>query len=200
MKYCVIRKESAQKIYTKEDTDIEFIQFKTKENAENYLKYGKIDGVIKNISVFTDGACTNNGKPGAKAGIGVYFGVEDPRNVSRKIDGRQTNNRAELLAIMEVFKILNEEINCGVTVTIYTDSKYSINVLTSWAENWEKNDWKKRNKSQILNLEIIKEGYYFLKKFRNIELKYVEAHTCKGDELSIGNACADNLARQSITE
>ena len=73
-------------------------------------------------------------------------------------------------------------------------------MLTSWAENWEKNDWKKRNKSQILNLEIIKEGYYFLKKYRNVELKYVEAHTCKGDELSIGNACADNLARQSITD
>ena len=99
---------------------------------------------LKIYVVFTDGACANNGKPGAKAGIGVYFGVEDPRNVSRKIDGRQTNNRAELLAIMEVFKILNEEINSGVTVTIYTDSKYSINVLTSWAENWEKNDWKKK--------------------------------------------------------
>ena len=163
------------------------------------MKYGKIDGEIKNISVFTDGACANNGKPGAKAGIGVYFGVEDPRNVSRKIDGRQTNNRAELLAIMEVFKILNEEINSGVTVTIYTDSKYSINVLTSWAENWEKNDWKKRNKSQILNLKLLKR-LLLSKKFRNIELKYVEAHTCKGDELSIGNACADNLARQSITE
>ena len=199
MKYCVIRKESAQKIYTKEDTDIEFIQFNTKENAENYLKYGKINGEIKNIRVFTDGACPNNGKPEAKAGIGVYFGVEDPRNVSRRIDGRQTNNRAELLAIMEVFKILNEEINSGITVTIYTDSKYSINVLTKWGENWEKNEWTKKNKSQILNLEIIKEGYLFSKKFkRNVELKYVEAHTCKGDELSIGNACADNLARQSI--
>ena len=200
MKYCVIRKESAQKIYTKGNTDIEFIQFNSKENAENYLKYGKIDGEIKNIIVFTDGACTNNGKPCAKAGIGVYFGVEDPRNVSRRIDGRQTNKRAELLAIMEVFKLLNEEINTGVSVTIYTDSKYSINVLTTWAENWEKNDWAKKNKSQILNLEIIKEGYYFLKKYRNVELKYVEAHTCKGDKLSIGNACADSLARQSITE
>ena len=200
MKYCVIKKESAQKIYTKEDTDIEFIQFNTKENAEKYLKYGTIDGEIKNIRVFTDGACPNNGKPGAKAGIGVYFGVEDPRNVSRRISGRQTNNRAELLAIMEVFKILNEKINTGVTVTIYTDSKYCINVLTTWSESWEKNDWKKKNKSEILNLEIIKEGYYFLKKYKNVELKYVEAHTCKGDELSIGNACADNLARQSITK
>ena len=63
MKYCVIKKESAQKIYTKEDTDIEFIQFNTKENAENYLKYGKIDGEIKNIRVFTDGACPKMENP-----------------------------------------------------------------------------------------------------------------------------------------
>ena len=49
MKYCVIRKESAQKIYTKGDTDIEFIQFNSKENAENYLKYGKIDTKIIQI-------------------------------------------------------------------------------------------------------------------------------------------------------
>ena len=65
---------------------------------------------------------------------------------------------------MEVFKILNEEINTGVTVTIYTDSKYCINVPTTWSENWEKNDWKKKNKSEILNLEIIKEALLLSKK------------------------------------
>ena len=198
MKYCVIRKESAQKIYTEEDCNIDFVRFDTRENAEIYLKYGRINGEIRNIKVYTDGACSNNGKPGAKAGIGVYFGVEDERNVSRKISGKQTNNRAELLAIMEVFQILNKEINEGVLITIYTDSKYSINVLTVWGENWEKNNWAKKNKSQILNLEIIKEGYYILKKYKNIDLQYIPAHTGKGDEHSIGNACADNLATQSL--
>ena len=105
MKYCVIRKESAQKIYTEGDCNIDFVRFDTRENAETYLKYGKINGEVRTINVYTDGACSNNGKPGAKAGIGVYFGVEDERNVSRKISGKQTNNRAELLAIMEVFQI-----------------------------------------------------------------------------------------------
>lgn len=198
MKYCVIRKESAQKIYTEGDCNIDFVRFDTRENAETYLKYGKINGEVRTINVYTDGACSNNGKPGAKAGIGVYFGVEDERNVSRKISGKQTNNRAELLAIMEVFQILNKDINEGKLVTIYTDSKYSINVLTVWGENWEKNNWAKKNKSQILNLEIIKEGYYTLKKYKNINLQYIQAHTGKGDEHSIGNACADNLATQSL--
>ena len=144
MKYCVIRKESAQKIYTEGDCNIDFVRFDTRENAETYLKYGKINGEVRTINVYTDGACSNNGKPGAKAGIGVYFGVEDERNVSRKISGKQTNNRAELLAIMEVFQILNKDINEGKLVTIYTDSKYSINVLTVWGETGKRTIGQKK--------------------------------------------------------
>jgi ribonuclease HI len=207
MKYCVIKKESSQKIYTVGDCNVEFMRFDTLEQAEQYLGNGEIT-VPGNINVYTDGACSNNGKASAKAGIGVYFGDGDERNVSRKIDGAQTNNRAELLAIIEVFKILCDDISpssppLGVggkkkSITIYSDSKYSINSLTCWGENWEKNNWTKKNKSPILNLEIIKEGYYNLKKYKNIELKYVPAHTENKDTHSIGNAGADNLATLSI--
>lgn len=211
MKYCVIKKESSQKIYTVGDCNVEFMRFDTLEHAEHYLRNGEIT-VPGNINVYTDGACSNNGKASAKAGIGVYFGDGDKRNVSRKIDGAQTNNRAELLAIIEVFKILCDDISVASplpftasmeggktkSITIYSDSKYSINALTCWGENWEKNNWTKKNKSPILNLEIIKEGYYILKKYKNIELKYVAAHTENQDAHSIGNACADNLATVSI--
>ena len=62
------------------------------------------------INVFTDGACSNNGKQNAKAGIGVFFEENDPRNVSRRVDGKQTNNTAELTAILVVFDILREDI------------------------------------------------------------------------------------------
>ena len=44
------------------------------------------------IIVYTDGACIHNGKPNAKAGMGVYFGKDDPRNLSKRVDGKQTNN------------------------------------------------------------------------------------------------------------
>ena len=65
---------------------------------------------MDSIKVFTDGACSNNGKPNAKAGLGVYFGNKDPRNTSKRVVGKQTNNIAELSAIIEVFTILKEEI------------------------------------------------------------------------------------------
>ena len=63
------------------------------------------------IVVYTDGACVNNGKPDARAGYGVYFGKGDERNVSERYKGPQTNNVAEILAIIRALTILKEEID-----------------------------------------------------------------------------------------
>ena len=68
------------------------------------------------ILVFTDGSCSNNGFSNAKAGIGVYFSEDDSRNVSKKIEGKQTNNTAELSAIIEVFKICSKDIEDGKSI------------------------------------------------------------------------------------
>ena len=65
------------------------------------------------INVYTDGACVNNGKPDARAGFGVWFGENDPRNVSESFTGPQTNNRAELLAIIRALTILRDDIEKG---------------------------------------------------------------------------------------
>ena len=58
----------------------------------------------EDITVFTDGSCINNGYKNACAGIGIFFGIDDDRNISKRIMGKQSNNTAELLAIIEVFK------------------------------------------------------------------------------------------------
>eukprot|EP01070_Trichotokara_eunicae_P009965 Trichotokara_eunicae@DN6220_c0_g1_i1.p1 len=50
--------------------------------------------------IYTDGACTNNGKRGATAGYGVHFPSEPHRDISGKLKGLQTNQRAELQAIV----------------------------------------------------------------------------------------------------
>jgi len=52
--------------------------------------------------IYTDGACPNNGKDGARAGIGVWFGRNDPRNISERCPGDQTNNRAEMLVMFSI--------------------------------------------------------------------------------------------------
>ena len=53
-------------------------------------------------NVYTDGACSNNGQRGAKAGLGVYFGTDDPRNCAQRIEGKQTNNTAEYARLQYV--------------------------------------------------------------------------------------------------
>ena len=75
------------------------------------------------MNVYTDGGCDSNGAKDAKAGIGVFFGENDQRNVSKRITGLQTNNRAELSAIIEALRIT---LNYEQDVLIHTDSEYSM--------------------------------------------------------------------------
>lgn len=154
----------------------------------------------KPIVVFTDGACSNNGKDGAKAGIGIYFGKKDPRNVSKRIGGKQTNNTAELTAIICVATILEEEIENGVEVQIYSDSQYAIWCCTSYGAKCEKAGWRNPNdKSKpIPNVELVKFAYETYKGKTNVKFNHVMAHTGKRDAISKGNEKADILACQSI--
>ena len=201
MTFLVIDKECANTIFTDDEPEIEMLEFETKEDAEYYLRYGTKKKVDKNdtIKVFTDGACSMNGSVNAKAGIGVYFGKGDKRNISKRITGKQTNNTAELYAVIEVFSVLKNEIEQGGNVIVYTDSEYVIKCCTSYGEKCEKNNWKKK-KGEIPNLELVKEAYSLYKKFDNVQLEWIRAHTNQTDELSIGNEGADKLANMSIGE
>ena len=199
MTFLVIDKKCASTVFTEDDPEIEMLEFETKEEAEYYLRYGVKKNVDSNdvIKVFTDGACSMNGSVNAKAGIGVYFGKGDKRNISKKIIGKQTNNTAELSAVIEVFNVLNEEIKQGKSIIIYTDSEYVIKCCTSYGEKCEKNNWKKK-KGEIPNVKLVKEAYSLYKEFDNVKLEWIRAHTNQTDELSIGNEGADKLANMSI--
>ena len=129
------------------------------------------------INVFTDGACSNNGKQNAKAGIGVFFEENDPRNVSRRVDGKQTNNTAELTAIVVVFDILREDIEQGKNIIIHSDSEYSINCMTKWGVKWAQDNWSKKT---IKNLELVKEGYELFQQFPNVSIDDI-THDSKFD-------------------
>ena len=144
--------------------------------------------------VYTDGACSNNGKEIAKAGIGIYFQDNDSRNVSKRITGKQTNNRAELLAIIVAYFIIEKDVDAGKTIVIVTDSEYSIRCFTTYGEKCEKQGWKK----DIPNKELVRQGYELFKDTPTISLKHVRAHTGATDVHSIGNAKADAFATQCL--
>lgn len=147
-----------------------------------------------NIYVYTDGSCINNGKPNAIAGIGIYFGQNDIRNISSRIPGKQTNNVAELAAIILAILILKNELDEGKNIVIYSDSIYAIRCLTSYARKLEEREFI--SDKPIPNLQLIKKGLSLMRD--NIELRHIASHTGKKNRHSLGNEMADKLAARAI--
>lgn len=83
------------------------------------------DDSPKELVVYTDGACSKNGKAGAKAGYAVYFGEENPYNVSEPLPETPTNQRAEMTAVLEAMRItLDHGLVAGTgNLVICTDSQ-----------------------------------------------------------------------------
>lgn len=89
--------------------------------------------------IYTDGSSIGNGKVGASAGVGVFFGEGDVRNISERLarDSPQTNQRAELTAILRAL----QAVDAAEGVRIMTDSKYSISCVTDWYRKWSQTGW-----------------------------------------------------------
>ena len=169
-------------------------KFNTIEEAEQFIKNEKIDDFNPEYYVYTDGACSNNGKQNALAGIGIFFGIDDIRNKSHKIKGKQTNNTAELSAIIETYNIIKEDIINGIKIAIVSDSKYAIRCVTSYGSKCYKKNWD----VNIPNKELVKNAYEIYKNKLNIKFIYIKAHTNNKDIHSIGNYNADKLANIAI--
>jgi ribonuclease HI len=98
--------------------------------------------------VFTDGACTNNGKPAAKAGVGIAYGDDVGSRLSIPITDTEddfplrSNQRAELCAakfgLELVVKARTEECDSEAEVWIIaTDSEYVVEGMTKWLPTWK---------------------------------------------------------------
>ena len=144
--------------------------------------------------VYTDGACTNNGHKNAAAGIGIYFGDDDQRNVSAKIDGKQSNNTAELSAIIKTYEILKNDIEMGKDITIVSDSVYAIRCAGEYGLKNANYNWGK----DIPNKELVRQIYELYSAQPNVKFMHIKAHTANQDIHSIGNDHADRLANMAI--
>lgn len=149
---------------------------------------------IPDYYVYTDGSCYNNGKINAISGIGVYFGNNDPRNISKRITGKQSNNTAELTAIIEAFNIIKNDINNGLKITIVTDSEYAIKCVSSYGKKCEDKMWN----IDIPNKELVKTVYECYKDKTNVKFMHIRSHTDNNDIHSVGNDSADKLANMAI--
>lgn len=145
--------------------------------------------------VYTDGACSNNGCAKSRAGLGVYFSEGDVRNLSKSVVGKQTNNTAELSAVVEAYYLIQDDLKMGKKIGLVTDSEYVLKCVGSYGEKCERLGWKK--KKPIPNIELLKEAY-LLYKDSGVEFIHIDAHTGRQDVHSLGNEGADKLAVAAI--
>ncbi|KAF8191386.1 ribonuclease H-like protein [Pholiota molesta] len=134
------------------------------------------------VTVYTDGSCENNGHEDARAGAGIWFGENDPRNQAIRIPEliEQSNNVGELIAILAAIEIVPTESK----LNIFTDSQYAINNIHENGLRLEKRGWidvanKNILQKIIASLRGRKGDTYFIK---------VKGHS--GDK---GNEEADKL-------
>ncbi|XP_003746993.1 ribonuclease H1 [Galendromus occidentalis] len=136
--------------------------------------------------VYTDGACSGNGMAGAKAGIGVYWGDGDPRNVSEPLKGKPTNNRAEIQAATRAIQQAKEQ---GYEeVEIRTDSDFLVQSTTKWMPGWQEKNWKTAAGKPVINKEDFED---LLEASKGIDVKWTHVNGHSGIH---GNEQADNLA------
>ncbi|EIW55852.1 ribonuclease H-like protein [Trametes versicolor FP-101664 SS1] len=146
--------------------------------------------------VYTDGSCQGNGKPGAVAGIGIWWGKDDPRNTCERCPGDQTNNRAELIAIIRVLETAPIDTHA---LVIKTDSSYSINCLSDWLPMWKRNGWRRSTGKPILNVPLIKYADALLQERRESAKQPVDLVKVLGHSGEEGNEGADRLANLGAT-
>ncbi len=105
------------------------------------------------VIIFTDGACSGNPGPGGWAAIMV-----SPLGKVKELGGSEahtTNNKMELTAALEALVTLSKVKKLSTNlVTIYTDSKYVIQGITSWVHGWKKNGWKNSEGNDVANREL----------------------------------------------
>jgi ribonuclease HI len=189
-------------------------KFNTKETAEQFLIENKQptmcetdkiptktsiidihdDDFTPDYYVYTDGACSKNGSSQANAGLGIFFRDNDPRNTSKRVQGKQTNNTAELGAIIETYNLIKDDILYGKEISIVSDSNYAIRCVTSYGQKCEKKEWK----DDIPNREMVKTAYELYKNIPNVRFLHIMAHTTNTDIHSYGNENADRLANEAI--
>tara|TARA_B100000900_G_C20587424_1_gene720188 strand:- start:2144 stop:2578 length:435 start_codon:yes stop_codon:yes gene_type:complete len=140
---------------------------------------------MKQVIIYTDGACRGNPGPG---GWGALIKID---NAEKEIFGGQpntTNNQMELTAAIEGLAALKEICN----VELFTDSRYVMDGITQWIRNWKKNNWRTAAKKDVKNKEL------WQKLDNLISQHQVQWHWVKGHSGDAGNETADFLANKGI--
>ena len=142
----------------------------------------------REITVYTDGACLNNGKLNAKCGSGVWFDQDSPRNLAIRVPGdSQSNQVGELAAVIAALSTIPPY----QPLKIITDSKYVIDGLTTHLEHWEDDGW-----IEIKNANLFRKAAH-LQRHRAAR---TSSQWTKGHSGNQGNEGSDALAKRGASK
>ena len=105
---------------------------------------------MKEVTIYTDGACSGNPGPGGWGAV-LLYGQPPVEREMKGHDTATTNNRMELMAAAEALEALREPCR----VRLYSDSAYLVNAFRdNWIGGWKKRGWKKADKKPVLNRDL----------------------------------------------
>jgi ribonuclease HI len=138
----------------------------------------------RQVTIYTDGACTGNPGPGGWGAILIYGDHE--REISGGT-GDTTNNRMELQAALEALRALTEPCQ----VTLFTDSEYLRKGITEWLPGWKRRNWRRKG-GKLANVDLWK------KLDEEIGRHVIDWRWVKGHAGHTLNERVDKLARKAI--
>ena len=142
------------------------------------------------ISLYCDGGCRNNQNDSNVGGWGVLLLWRDAKKELRGSAFDTTNNKMELTACIEGLRAIK---NKTFPVDVYLDSSYVLNGITGWIKNWQRNGWKTKSGTDVLNKELWLDLLDEKKKFKEIYFHKVRGHTNNA-----GNNRADELVNLAM--
>jgi ribonuclease HI len=139
------------------------------------------------IDIYTDGACKGNPGPG---GWGAFLKSGDHEKDIFGGESQTTNNRMELMAVIEALKTLKNRSR----IRLFIDSQYVKNGINIWISNWKKNGWRTSNKKAVKNVDLWMQLDELVP---NHEIEWIWV---KGHAGNFGNERADALANQGVPQ
>ncbi len=143
---------------------------------------------MKEVTIYTDGACSGNPGPGGWAAVLMYG---EHRKELAGYMPETTNNRMEVFAVVQALDQLKQPCK----VAVYSDSAYLVNAsVQGWLQNWQRNGWKTASKQPVENQDLWK---LLLTLMKPHEVQFVKVRGHADNEHN--NRC-DELATQQIKQ
>ena len=153
------------------------------------------------VEIYTDGACSKNGQPGARASWAFYLPAHESLSKAGCVppDDLQSNQRGELMGLSEAVKAAETAFPVLETdLKLYTDSLYAKNCLTLWLPAWIRKGWKTTQGQDVQHRDLIEDTANRLSRFKTFNIIHVKAHTGGSDEQSRHNATVDRMAVRAL--